>query len=188
MMTIATLVNRGDFADILDLGDDTVVKAFRHNSHTKRQDVSREDEDLFTRGYFLTEARAYEDLQHHPELEIYVPKFFGRIDPCTLDLPAGIASGDYVQGCGLRLERIVGVDRRISALEQPVRDRVEAVLERMQTTIRLGNPWDGCCFVPGRRAEFALIDFSTWDDWYDSYQVLERDGRLSDAARRWLSE
>jgi hypothetical protein len=183
---MVSILASGNFADIIDLGDGTVVKAFRRNSHTNRSDVSQEDQDALTRGFFLNEARAYEALQSHADLEIFVPKFAGRIDPTQLEV-AELRADAYVVGCGLRLERLDGHAVKIANLPRDVQMRVEAVLEQMQERIGLQDPWDGSCFIPGSRAEFTVIDFATWNDWLEYYEMLEQHGELTDSARRRLN-
>jgi hypothetical protein len=184
---MVSILEAGNFADILDLGDGTVVKAFRRLGHTHRTDIAQEDQDALTRGFFLNEARAYEALQNHPDLEVFVPRFEGRMDPTQLEVPGQTGANVYVAGCGLRLERIHGEAVKIAHLAPDMQTRVEEVLETMQERIGLRDPWDGSCFVPGSRAVFTVIDFATWNDWYEYYEMLEERGTLTESARRRLS-
>ena len=185
-LLMVSILATGNFADIIDLGDGTVVKAFRRNSHTNRTDVSQDDQDALTRGFFLHEVLAYEALQSHSDLEIFAPRFEGRIDPTRLEVTGQSPASVYVSGCGLHLERIQGEAVKIANLPRDVQIRVEVVLEAMQERIGLRDPWDGSCFVPGSRAEFTVIDFATWNDWLEYYEMLEEHGELTESARRRL--
>lgn len=182
-----TRLASGAFADVLDMRDGTVVKAYRRQPHTSRPVEDWRDHEALTRGFFEAEAAAYERLSGHPELRVFAPRFLGRIDPAQISDLAEPPEEGYVRHCGFRLERIPGKDVKVSRLPEPLRAEVEMILERLRDEVQAGHVWDASCFVPGSRSPFTLIDFATWDDFTDLQMLLEQQGCLSDEQRAELS-
>ncbi len=176
----------GGCADIYELSEERVLKAFRRRSHTNAFGiVDWEDHDAITRAQFRAEALAYEHLQAHPSLEIYVPRYFGRVDPIEF-LQLEPDDQRYLGGCGLVLERIPGRARKMSCVESALEQQVSKVLEQIRDTLGLDHVWDGSCFAPGSRAPFTVIDFALWDAG-DYEMALAKDGRLTASERARLS-
>lgn len=179
-------IARGAFADVLDMCDGSVVKAYRRQRHTDRAVQDWRDQDALTQGFFEAEVAIYERLSHHPDLAVFAPRFLGRVDPCGLSALADPPEEGYIRNCGLRLEKILGKDIKVSQLQEPIRGEVEKVLERLREEVGAGHVWDASCFVPGSQAKFTLIDFATWDGWTSFQSLLEECGRLTDEQRAQL--
>lgn len=177
----------GAFADILDMGDGSVVKAYRRQRHTLRPVEDWRDHEALTRGFFEAEAAAYERLSEHPDLAVFAPRFLGRIDPAGISDLAEPPEQGYVRHCGFRLERILGKDIKVSRLPEPLRAEVETILEWLRDEVQAGHVWDASCFVPESSSLFTLIDFATWDDFTDLQMLLEQQGCFSDEQRAQLS-
>ncbi len=127
-------IGSGDFADVFDLGDGTVVKAFRRLQHTGGDVAEWRDEDALTTQLFEAEVRAYERLRRLPDLAVFTPEFFGEIDPYeNVDLKES-EQYSYVRGCGIRLERILGTDIKFAFLDQQLKEEVHVILERFGTS------------------------------------------------------
>lgn len=180
-------VAAGAFADVLDMADGTVVKAYRRQQHTSGPVQDWRDHEALTRGYFEFEAAAYERLQRYPDLLVFTPRFLGRIDPAALSDLEDPPELGYLRACGIRLEKVPGEDIKVSRLSQQLRTEVEAVLDRLRDEVQAGHVWDASCFVPGTRAPFTLIDFATWDDFSDWHMQLKEQGTFSDEQRLELS-
>ena len=88
------------------------------------------------------------------------------------DVPA--ANTRYIADCGFVLEYIPGTPIKLVHLNPTIRCQVEDLLERFEEEVRLGHVWDSSCFVPGTRADFAVIDFAGWDG-FASYQLRLND-------------
>lgn len=181
---MAQLIDRGGTADVLELPQGRVLKAFRRRAHTNDIVTEWNDHDAITRAQFRAEARAYEQLQVHRSLEIYVPCYFGRIDPIeVLQLPA--SDETYVRGCGLILERIPGCALKLAHVDDLIEEKVSIVMEELRDTLGLDQVWDASCFVPGTRAPFTVIDFALWNA--EEYEIeLSEGGRLTDIVRAKL--
>lgn len=175
----------GGCADIYELPDGRVLKAFRRRSHTYGFVESYwDDHDAITRAQFRAEALAYERLQALPDLEIYVPRYFGRLDPIEF-LQLGPDDRRYVRGCGLVLERIPGRAWKMAHLEEELEASASRVLEQIRDQLELEQVWDASCFSPGSRASFTLIDFALWDA--EAYEIaLARNGQLTELERAKL--
>lgn len=183
---MATHLNTGAFARVFDMGDGTVVKAFRRLLHSRNPKTNLEDHHRITRFTWRREVEAYECLQAHPELEQFVPKYYGRVDPASLPLSQSLPKGSYLPGCGLRLERLSGEDVKVASLENGLQQRVEAVLERIGEICGKLDLWDASCFYPGSRAEFTLIDFATPEEYGELIDILNRRGALPEHTRELL--
>jgi hypothetical protein len=145
----------GAFCDVFDLGDGRVFKAFRRIRPAVHPAA---DPDLIPQIAFGAELLAYETLKRHPRIASYAPAFFGAADASSFlqdDVPR------YAPGCGLILEKIPGEPRKLFELEAELEREVARVIDEMGEVVFLDDPWDGCCFVPGTRASFTLIDFAT---------------------------
>lgn len=169
----------GEFAEVLDCGNGTVVKAYLRKQHARGFLQDWKDHEALIRGLFINERNAYERLQMHDDLKAFTPRYYGVTDPYAL-VPADAAYSErYVSGCGIRLERISGVPTKVAALPKDILGEVEAVLWRIIDVVHPGNVWDSSCFIPGSQGRFTLIDFAHWDGFLDFRDVLEKHGRLS---------
>lgn len=159
-MNASRKLDHGGCADIFLLPEERVLKAFRRRRHTHEEVSSWADHDAITRAQFRAEAKAYEQLQGSSSLEIYVPKYFGRIDPVKC-----LDSSDeaYVRGCGIILEFIPGKAQKFAHLDKVLEQQVATVVEQVRDALGLDQVWDGSCFVPGTRAPFTIIDFALWN-------------------------
>jgi len=172
-------IAHGAYADVLDMKDGTVVKAYRRQTFTTRPVEDWRDHDAITRAFFEAETKTYERIQRHTELALFTPEFHGRIDPCGLQDLIDAPELGYVRNCGIRLERIAGEDIKVAHLEPLMQAEVERVLWRLRDEVAAGNVWDASCFIPGSRERFTLIDFATLNMFVDCLEQLERDGRFS---------
>lgn len=178
---------RGGNADLFQVANARVLKAFRRKSYVVTAPVDWNDHDAITRVTFRAEARAYERLQQHPHLERYTPAYFGIAYPHRVLAALPEANARYVGGCGLLLEYIAGVAIKLSALEKELRRQVATVLIRFRDDVGISSIWDASCFIPGSRALFTVIDFSTWDS-ADYQATLYEAGRLSPQQRLLLEQ
>jgi hypothetical protein len=177
----------GGNADLFDIGDARVMKAFRRKSYFATPPLDWRDHEAMTRAMFRTEARAYERLQRHPDLAPYAPNYYGIENPHRVLHDLSDADSRYVGGCGLVLERIAGVATKLSSLDKIVQTKIAAVLKRFRDELDIEYVWDASCFVPGSRAPFTVIDFSTWDG--SAYQAaLYANGRLTPEQRLLLQQ
>lgn len=179
------ILGRGDFADVLDLEDGTVVKAFRREQHTGRGADWR-DENALTTELFAAEARAYETLMGLPELAVYVPRFLGRVDPCALVGDPG--QEIYVQGCGIWMERIPGDAVKFGHLRIEIKEELQPILVRLAEAVAPDNVWDCSCFWPGSRAKATFIDFAVWNNFLECTDILESQICFTEQQRRDLRE
>lgn len=180
------IIGNGASADIYTLGNGRVLKAFLRKSYTEAAVVDWADHDAMTKAEFRFEALSYERLQFFHKLEIFAPKFFGRADPIKLLSDDPGAESRYVEGCGLLLEYIPGAALKLARLDLLIKLRVEELLERFRDVLGIRDVWDGSCFIPGNRAEFTVIDFATWNGFYDYQVELNETGRLSPVLRARL--
>jgi hypothetical protein len=180
------LSNDGAYAVVFDVGDGTVVKAYRRKRTTNLAVGEWCDHEAIIKATWANEVRAYEKLMSDRELVDFVPRFHGRCDPLELIPSAVVGSLPLVHGCGLRLEKINGTAIKLAALDDDIRKAVERVLWQILDAVQPGNVWDSSCFVPGSRAAFTIIDFALWDGVDDFSEPLERCGRLSDRQRSQL--
>jgi hypothetical protein len=173
------VIGRGDFADVLDLGDGKVVKAFRREEHNG-SGADWRDEDLLTEELFAAEVRAYEKLTTIPDLAFFAPEYFGTVDPHSLRVDPEI----YVEGCGILLERIPGEAIKFGDLPPEIRDELLPLLRRFEKEVTAGDVRDCSCFIPGSRAEVALIDFAHWEHLNDCADILGQLGYFTEQQRR----
>jgi len=172
------LLNRGAFVDVFDLGDNTVLKAYRRIPQTHAPVRNWDDHEFIIRQLFAMEVLAYERLQPRPELSKYVPTYYGPLDEATLTLPPSSSGDPFVPGCALRLERIPGADIKIAHVPSRMQEEIEMVLEQIRDASGPVNVWDCSCFIPGPRSDFVVIDFALWDEWSDLQLYLEEHGHI----------
>jgi hypothetical protein len=176
------LLGSGAFADVFDIGDGTVIKAYRRQRHAPAAASDGWiDHDRITRLLWRTEAESYERLQPHHDVNTFVPIYHGRVDPVALGLPQDLEKGPHVPGCGIRLEKLRGEESKIAHLPSLLIARAEIVLERIGEICGRINLWDASCIRPGPRTEFAVIDFSHSDDYGEVCEILERRGCLPES-------
>ena len=177
-------VGFGSFADIYVLPEGRALKAYRRQAHVNGPVRIWDDHDLLTEVHFEAEARAYERLQSINELEKYLPCYFGRADPIEL-LQIDPTDARYARNCGIVLELIPGRAEKVAHLGPAIQKEVEAVLTMLSEALPRVNVWDASCFVPGTRAEFALIDFALFES--SEYEIyLHEYDRLSSKLREKL--
>jgi hypothetical protein len=180
-MNVPLKLDYGGSADVFLLSEDRVLKAFRRRRHTHEEVSGWADHDAITRAQFRAEARAYEQLQSSPSLEIYAPKYFGRVDPVEY---LGSSEEVYVRGCGIVLEFIPGRAQKFAHLDGFLEPQVAIVVEQMRDAFGLDQVWDGSCFVPGTRAPFTIIDFALWNaENYEMALAEERNLTPNERAR-----
>lgn len=173
------ILGKGGFADVLDLGDGKVVKAFRREEHNG-SGADWRDEDLLTEELFAAEVRAYEKLATIPDLALFAPEYFGTIDPHTL----GVDPELYVQGCGIVMERIAGEAIKFGNLLPEIKNELLPLLCRFENEVTAGDVRDCSCFIPGSRAEVTLIDFAHWEHLNDCADILGQLGYFTEQQRR----
>lgn len=186
-MSVPTFLDRGAFADVYDLHDGSVVKAFRRVSHVAGEVVDWGDHDFLTRRVFEIECGAYERTHQRPDLSNYVPEFYGPVDEAVLGLTVANDGSSFVNKCAFRMEKIPGRAQKISGVAPGMRAAVSEVLTRISTVAGHVDVIDASCFVPGTRAEFTIIDFGLWKDLPDAGMLLDERKHLSADARRLLS-
>lgn len=174
------VVGEGAFAYVFDLGDNTVVKAYKRIPQTADEVVlDWDDHEFIIRQLCAVEMRAYDCLTEIPEVAPHIPTFLGPVDVHALGLVSPDPRWPLVPGCAFRLERIQGEDCKVALLPSPLREEVSDLLERIEDLVGNVNALDSSCFVPGTRATFAVIDFALWDGWIDAQTLLGEHGTLS---------
>jgi hypothetical protein len=175
------LSEAGNFADVYDLGDGTILKAFLTLHAPGRPATYWEHQDLVTRRVFRAEAEAYEKLQAHAEIEPFLPRYFGRVDPTALNLSGG-RRGPYLQGCGILLERLSGKEMKIGCLPHTLLAEADKLIDKMAEVLGRMELTDASCFVPGSRRDFTVVDFGLWNRYSEVRHQLAIEGSLSQAA------
>jgi hypothetical protein len=183
---VSDRIASGASADVFAIGSGRVLKAFRRKAHTSGPVSEWRDHDAMTQAEFRGEARAYERLQKCPELERFVPRYFGEAGPIALLSHVADASSRYIATCGLILEHIPGVASKLDCLEPTMLATVEALLERFREEAQIGNAEDSSCFVPGTRARFTVVDFGTWGGFAEYQRCLNKTGTLTTELRARL--
>jgi hypothetical protein len=181
-------ISSGASADVFAIGNGQVLKAFRRKPHISGRVSDWRDHDAMTRAEFRAEVRSYERLQRFPELERFIPKYFGEADPIALLQHVADAASLYIAECGLVLEYIPGVASKLVYLERTIRAEVESVLERFHNEVQIGHVWDSSCFVPGTRAKFTIIDFGGWDGFAEYQLSLNATGSFTPGLRARLEK
>lgn len=152
------------FADVYDLGDGRVMKAFRRIvSNAKQGDL-----DLLVKGYFWTEVMAYKQISES-DLSDYVPDFYGVVDPIELLEHSSEAQQKYVTGCGYIMSKLSGVEDKLRTFvvnEKPnleIATRLDSIYDDISHELsNLDVDASDCsCFVQ-ENGQFFFIDFATW--------------------------
>lgn len=183
MLSIAA---SGGFADIIDLGDGTVAKVYRHHRHCYDDVEDDTHHDFITQKLFEVEARAYECIQSEPNLTNCTPRYFGRLDTKTLALGPSSTGEPYLPGCAFRIERLSGADRKIATVGEPLRSEIERSLQAIRQKVGDLHTIDASCFVPGPRGKFVLIDFALWTGLSDAQLHLSSNRELTPQVRAEL--
>lgn len=171
----------GDFAEVFELGDGKVLKAFFDLATAARPDGDR---TFIPRILFAAEVDAYVRLQQHPDLEVYVPRYFGTVDPRSFDLST---DRRYSSASGMVLERIDADEFKLHQLDEGILPEVESVIDRIKETVGVDHPWDASCFIPGTRAPFTIIDFAAPAARLAALdKLMDRYGTVPDENRRLL--
>ncbi|WP_337171387.1 hypothetical protein [Gemmatimonas aurantiaca] len=182
-----SILGSGGFADIIDLGDETVAKVYRRAKHTHDPVEDWEDHDFVTARLFEAEVRAYESIQDDSELVRFTPKYFGRLDLAGLDLGPSSTGQPYVPRCAFRIERLSGHDVKVRDVAGPPREEMENVLKLIAARLPRIDVLDASCFVPGAREAFTIIDFALWSGHSNAQFYLSTYGRLSPELRAGLT-
>jgi hypothetical protein len=164
-MLKAKFIVRSGMADIWDLGDGTILKAFRQSPRSHRLCINdMSDHNLLTRFICDQEIKAYKLLSKNIELSKYIPIFYKEYDPSVLDTK----DVKYVQGAGFILEKLDGKDCKINELEIEKRNAINPILCEIDTVLSELNLsiQDASCFYISSEL-FKIIDFAYWD--YSDY-------------------
>ena len=93
------LSNDGAYAAVFDVGDGTVVKAYRRKCTTSVAIGEWCDHEAIIKATWANEVRAYGNLMADRDLGDFVPRFYGRCDP----LEPHSASGRRIAPVGARV-------------------------------------------------------------------------------------
>jgi hypothetical protein len=176
-MQLPTILStEGACADVWDMGDGTVVKAFRRQAHTTAPPVEWEDHDFVSWLLAAVEMKAYERVRSDHEIAVFVPEYFGAFDAHALPpSPSGLP---YISDAAFRIEKISGEAIKIARVPNPPQQDIEKVLERIAEVAGRVNVWDCSCFVPAPRGPFVVIDFAYPEDVLDLSIALRDTGHL----------
>lgn len=171
----------GAFADVWDLGNGTVLKAFRSESRAHGNIIDIRDHDLLTSVFCAQEINAYLKLKELECVKQYIPAFYGRKDPVEF-LPD--FEGPYVKNAGFVIEKIKGEDQKIVHLPQQMQENVESILWILSEALNYLNVWDSSCFYESD-GDFKIIDFALWDaSEYECY--IYDHGKLNEEQKHTL--
>jgi len=134
---------RGGYADVWDMNDGTVIKAYRSEARSHGRVVDIQGHNLLTSVFCAKELNAYNYLANVSGVKEYIPKFFGQVNPCGILLEC---KEKYVGSAGLRLEKVEGQNKKISNLEQADQKIVEEKLWEILQHLNSVNVWDASCF------------------------------------------
>jgi len=179
------LLSRGASAAVFDAENDMVLKVgIRPASAVGNPG----DHDFLVQAFCHHERRAYERLQALPDLVRFTPRYFGRADLSdwpNLTPPDGKV---IVPGTGMLLEWLHGKEHKMgNTLEEPFFSIADRALDGILEVVGPCWPYDASAFVPGSRAEVALIDFAHWKDFDEHLEALGRDGALTEQCRDFIS-
>ena len=181
-MTQPVIIAKGAFADVWDLQNGKVLKAFRSESRAHGEVVDIQDHDLLTSVYCAQEANAYKKLKGVANVQSHLPDFYGKQDPIDL-LPK--TNTLYVKDAGFIIQKLEGRDQKIAHLSKENQEAVEPILWQLSENLRGLNVWDCSCFYKSNNS-FKLIDFALWDA--SDYQChLYDHGRLTKEQRKILN-
>lgn len=163
-ITVNLISDQTCFADVYDLGDGRVLKAFKRIVANEKQG----DLDLLVKGYFWTEVAAYRQISES-NLSGYFPDFYDVVDPVELLDHSPEAQQKYVAGCGYIMSKLSGVEDKLRTFvvnEKPspeIATRLDSVYDEI--SLELNNldvdASDCSCFVQ-ENGQFFFIDFATW--------------------------
>lgn len=153
------LIEKGAFADIWDLNDGTVFKAFRSVARSHGDIVDIRDHDLLTSVFCAKEISAYRNLKDVSGIKEYIPTFYGKENPYDILVDV---DGIYVENAGFLLEKVSGKDSKIAHLSQSEKDLVEPVLWEISHCTEDLIVWDASCFFISEN-NFKIIDFALWE-------------------------
>lgn len=186
-MTKIKFIEQGASADIFDIGENKILKAYYRRSHTDDMVTNWHDHDALSEAYFRVEAKVYELLQTISKIEKYIPRFYGLTDPVKLLNNVTNNNHKYLKGCGILLEYIPGQAEKVSRLPIDIKEKAEVILEEISASINGLHVWDASFFTPGTRSLFTLIDFGTWEGFAEYQIALNEEGTLSEELRTSLS-
>ncbi len=172
----------GAYADVWDMNDGTVIKAFKSKQRAHGNLVDIRDHDLLTKMFHAKEIESYEILITNKNINKFIPKYYGLVNPCE-KLPKG--SNQYVEGAGILLEKIEGKDRKVAYLED-LKLVVDEILTEMTYHLNGVCVWDASCFYESE-TNFKIIDFSIWDGASDYECYLCDNGVFTNQQKEELS-
>ena len=181
-MTQPEKIASGAFADVWDLKDGTIIKAFRSESRAHGPIVDIRDHDLLTSVFCDKEIIAYATLKEIDNVKDHIPIFYGQRNPCGL-LP--VDEDVYVKGAGFIIEKLEGKDQKIAHLPQEAKNVVEPILWILSECLSGLNVWDSSCFFESDTC-FKVIDFALWDSSSDYECHLFDQGRLNEEQKCYL--
>ena len=153
------------FADVYDLNDGRVLKAFRRKFNNENQS----DFDLLVKGYFWKEVEGY-IVVSESDFSKYIPEFHGVCDPHEILQHIPDYEQKYVSNCGFIIDKLIGTENklRVFATNETLSHECVNELDRMSDEISIllrgldVDVSDCSCFV-GEDESFKFIDFSAWD-------------------------
>lgn len=174
-------IGKGAFADVWDLHNGTVLKAFRSESRAPGEVIDIRDHDLLTNVFCAQEINAYLKLKEIENVNDFIPAFHGRKEPIGF-LPD--SEGPYVKGAAFIIEKINGSDQKVANLPQRSKESVEPILWLLSDSLNDLNVWDSSCFFESF-SKFKIIDFALWDaSDYECYMFAH--GRLNEEQKHTL--
>jgi hypothetical protein len=158
-MTKPIKISSGAFADVWDLNNGKVLKAFRSKSRAHGQRADIKDDDLLTAVFCSMEINAYLSASEIKQVSPYIPTFYCQEDPNSI-LPN--TNDNYVKGAGFIIEKIEGKDRKFIHLSTKEKIHVEIILQVLNQNLGALDVWDSSCFYTSE-VDFKVIDFALWD-------------------------
>ena len=164
-MSNPVMIGNGSFADIWDLQDGTVLKAYRSESRllSGYDIVDIQDHDLLTSVYCYMEKEAYLNLRQIRNVNMHLPEFIGQKDPAMI---LSNMNNTYVKGAGLIIEKVEGKDQKSVDLSPAKKLCVEPVLstskQNLSNLYTYDSVSDSSCFYESKN-KFKIIDFGLWD-------------------------
>ena len=158
-MTEPIKISSGAFADVWDLKNGTVLKAFRSEPRAHGQRADIKGDDLLAAVFCSMEINAYLSASEIKQVSPYIPAFYGQKDPISILLNS---NGNYVEGAGFIIEKIEGKDRKFIYLSTEEKIHVEIILQVLNQNLGTLEVWDSSCFYTSED-DFKVIDFALWD-------------------------
>jgi hypothetical protein len=177
--------SNGAFGDVFAFGPDRAIKVLRKVKVTEGPVSLESDHWVVLTAVWDAECSAYELLRTNPELSLYVPGNFARVQvDRIIDEDGRSLSEKYLLSCAFSMDRISGQAQKLGELYgTPGFDAIDAIVDRMISAGVKTVP-DGSVFIPGKNAAFTIIDFGTWEAFGELSEILARTGRLPDHVRR----